>query len=155
MPSLGRGLRTHSVGSNRQEHDWHIDLALVPKTHLAGAHSIFDAVARLGFWVLVVEVASLFAEPLNVGFGLLAGWVNRLANLGDALVLATWLYIDDETLFVGGANDPPIGESRTGKGEQESAYHHKPAYRKGPVQPPTSPLLPRLSLMRTGDTHFA
>ena len=75
------------------------------------------AVARLGIWVLVVEVASLFAEPLNVGFGLLAGWVNSLTNLGDALVLTPWLYIDNETLFIGGANDPPIGESRTGKGE--------------------------------------
>jgi hypothetical protein len=109
-------------------------------------------VARLGFWGLIVEVASLFAEPLNVGFGLLARGVNRLTNLGDALVLATWLYIDDETVLIGCANDPPIGESRTGKGEQESAYHHKPAYRKGPVQPPTSPLLPRLSLMPVLET---
>ena len=32
-------------------------------------------IARLGFWVLDVEVASLFAEPLNVAFGLLARWV--------------------------------------------------------------------------------
>ena len=31
--------------------------------------SIFDAVPPLGFWL---EVASLFAEPLNVGFGLFA-----------------------------------------------------------------------------------
>jgi hypothetical protein len=84
---------------------------------------------------VVVEVASLFAEPLNVGFGLLAGWVNRLTNLGDALVLAPWLYIDDETLLIGGASDPPIRESQIRKGEQESAYHYKPAYMKGLVQP--------------------
>ena len=64
-------------------------------------------VARLGFWVLVVEVASLFAEPLNFGFSLLARGVNHPANPGDALILAGWFYIDDETLFIGGANDPP------------------------------------------------
>ena len=53
-------------------HDWHIDPALVLEKHLADAHSIFEAVvARLWLWVLAVEVASLFAEPLNVGFGLL------------------------------------------------------------------------------------
>jgi hypothetical protein len=71
--------------------------------------------------VQVVEVASLFAEPLNVGFGLLAGLVNFLTNLGDALVLAGWLYIDDETLLIGCANDPPVRESLIGKGKQESA----------------------------------
>jgi hypothetical protein len=80
-------------------------------------------IARPGFWLLDVEVASLFAEPLNVGFGLLARWVNLLTYLGDVFVLANWLYIDDEALFIGCANDPPIRESWIGKGEQESAWH--------------------------------
>jgi hypothetical protein len=93
-------------------------------------------VARLGFWVLVVEVASLFAEPLKFGFSLLARGVNQPANPGDALILAGWFYIDDETLFIGGANDPPIRESQIRKGEEESAYQYRPAYLKGLVQPP-------------------
>jgi hypothetical protein len=100
------------------------------------------AVARLGIWVLVVEVASLFAEPLNVGFGLLARWVNLLTNLGDVLVLTRRLYVNDETLLIGCANDPPISKSGIGKAEQESAYQYKPVYMKGPVQPPTSLILP-------------
>jgi hypothetical protein len=58
----------------------------------------------------------------NVGFGLFPRWVNFLTNLGDALVLARWLYVDDETLLIGCANDPPIRESRIGMGEQKSAY---------------------------------
>ena len=58
-------------------------------------------VARLGFWALVVEVASLFAEPLNVGFGLLARWENLLTNLGDVFVLTRRLYVNDETLLIG------------------------------------------------------
>jgi hypothetical protein len=95
-------------------------------------------VARLGFWVLVVEVASLFAEPLNFGFSLLARGVNQPANPGDALILAGWFYIDDETLFIGCANDPPIRESRIAKGEQESADEYKLVYMKRPVQLPTS-----------------
>ena len=120
-------------------HDWHTDPALALEKRLADAHSILEAaVARLGFWVPVVEVASLFAEPLNVGFGLLACWVNRLTNLGDALILARWLDIDDEALFIGCANDPPIRESRIGKGEQESADEYKLVYMKRPVQLPTS-----------------
>ena len=90
---------------------------------MADVHSVFEAViARLGFWVLVVEVASLLAEPLNFGFSLLARGVNHPANPGDALVLARWLYVDDETLLIGCANDPPIRESRIGMGEQKSAY---------------------------------
>ena len=43
-----------------------------------------------GRWVLVVEVASLFAEPLNFGFSLLARGVNQPANPGDAPILADW-----------------------------------------------------------------
>ena len=93
-------------------------------------------IARLGFRVLVVEVASLFAEPLNFGFSLLARGVNHPANPGDTLILAGWLYIDDETLFIGGANDPPIRESQIRKGEEESTYQYRPEYMKGLVQPP-------------------
>ena len=96
---------------------------------------------------LLVEVASLFAEPLNVGFGLFARWVNLLTDPGDALVLARWLYIDDETLLIGCANDPPICQSRIRKAERESAYQCKPVYMKGAVQQPTSLLLSLLSLM--------
>jgi len=51
---------------------------------------------------------SFFTDPLHVGFGLSLCLVNVLANLGDALVLARWFYIDDETLFIGCANDPPF-----------------------------------------------
>jgi hypothetical protein len=83
-------------------------------------------IARLGFWVLVVEVASLFAEPPNFGLSLLARGVNQPANSGDALILAGWCYIDDETLFIGCANDPPIRERRIRTGEEESAYNTGP-----------------------------
>jgi hypothetical protein len=77
-------------------------------------HSVFEAViARLGFWVPVVEVASLLAEPLNFGFSLLARGVNHPANPGDARILAGWFYIDDQ---------------RT--------YQYRPEYMKGLVQPP-------------------
>ena len=82
-------------------------------------------------------IASRFAEAFNVGFGL-ARWVNLLTDPGDALVLARWLYIDDETLFIGCANDPPICQSRIGKAEHESAYQYKPVYMKGAVQLPTA-----------------
>ena len=100
---------------------------------------MFEAVvARSRLWVLPVEVASLFAEPLNVGFGLFARKVNLLTNLGDAFVLARWLYIDDETLLIGSANNPPIRESRIGNGKHESAYQYKRAYMKGQVQLPTA-----------------
>jgi hypothetical protein len=88
--------------------------------------------------------ASQLAEPLNIGFGLFARVVRLLTNLGDVLVLARWLYVDNETLFIGGANDPPIGESRTGQGEQESAEQDKTIYMKGPVQLPTRRSLPRI-----------
>jgi len=95
-------------------------------------HSVFEAViARLGFWVLVVEVASLLAEPLNFGFSLLARGVNHPANPGDALVLARWLYVHDETLLIG-----CVRESQIRKGEEESAYQYKNEYMKGLVQPP-------------------
>ena len=100
-----------------------IDLALDLERRLADVHSVIEAVvARLGFWVLVVEVASLFAEPLNFGFSLLARWVNLLTNLGDAFVLARWLYIDDETLLIGSANNPPIRHSRLGARKQKNGY---------------------------------
>ena len=69
------------------------------------------------FGVLFVEVVSLFAEPFNVSFGRLARRVSLLTNLGDVLVLARWLYIDDEALLIGCANNPPIRESRIGTGD--------------------------------------
>ena len=81
---------------------------------MTDVHSVFEAViARLGFWVLVVEVASLLAEPLNFGFSLLARGVNHPANPGDTLILAGWFYIDDETLFIGCAIHQP---ARAGSG---------------------------------------
>jgi hypothetical protein len=93
------------------------------------------------------EVASLFAEPLDVGFGLLARWVNILTDLSDALVLARWLYVHDKTLVIGCANDPPIRERRIGKGEKERAYQHRPAQTKASVHPKQSLLLAHLSRM--------
>jgi len=75
----------------------------------------------LEFSVLAVA-ASLFAEPLNVGFGLLARWVNLLTNLGDVFVLTRRLYVNDETLLIGCANDPPICESRIGNGDEKNGY---------------------------------
>ena len=78
----------------------------------------------------------MFAEPLNVGFGLFAGEVNLLTNPCDALVVARWFYIDDEALLIGCANDPPIRESQIRKGEEESAYQYRPEYMKGLPQPP-------------------
>ena len=50
--------------------------------------------------------------------------------------LPGWFYIDDETLFIGCANDPPIRKSQIRKGEEESAYQYRPEYMKGLVQPP-------------------
>jgi hypothetical protein len=66
------------------------------ETHLTAARSIFE---RLTFLVLVAS-ASLFAQPLNVGFGLLARGVNLLTDLSDALVFARGLDVDNETLFI-------------------------------------------------------
>ncbi len=83
-------------------------------------------IARLGFRVLVVEVASLFAEPLNFGFSLLARGVNHPANPGDALILAGWFYIDDETLLIGCANDPPIRESRISNNDDQNGCQQNP-----------------------------
>jgi hypothetical protein len=101
---------------------------------LIGARAIFQVAARLGFLVLVLEIASLLAKPLDVSFRLFPRWVDVFANLGDALILACWFYINDETLLVGGANDPPICERRKGKGGQESAQHDNPKYTPGGVQ---------------------
>jgi hypothetical protein len=123
VPSLGEGLRTRSIGSSRQEHDWQIDLALVLDKRLAVGQSRFDAAAAS----VRVVAASLFAEPLNVGFGLLARWISLLTNLGDALVLARRLYVYDETLLVGCADDPPLGEGQTWKGEHEGTCQREPA----------------------------
>ena len=66
----------------------------------------------------VREVVSLFAELLNVSFGRLARRVSLLTALGDVLVLARWLYIDDEALLIGCMNNPPIRDSRIGTGDK-------------------------------------
>jgi len=63
---------------------------------MTAAHSIFE---RQTILVLVAS-ASLFAQPLNVGFGLLARGVNLLTDLSDALVFARGLDVDNETLFI-------------------------------------------------------
>ena len=90
------------------------------------------------FWVLVA--ASLFAEPLNVGFGFLAREVDLLTNLGDALVVACWLYVNDETLLIGCANDPPIRESQIREGEEESAWQINPELGLAGTASPSQPL---------------
>jgi hypothetical protein len=64
----------------------------------------------VGEEIFGLEAASLFAKPLNVGFGIFAGPC-------DALVVACGLDVNDKTLLIGGTNGPPIGESRIGKGE--------------------------------------
>ena len=64
-----------------------------------------------------LEAASLFAKPLNVGFGLFAGEVNLLTNPCDALVVACGLDVNDKTLLIGCTNDPPIGEKPDWEGE--------------------------------------
>ena len=89
-------------------------------------------VARLGFWVLVVEVASLFAEPLNFGFSLLARGVNQPANPGDALILARWFYIDDETLFIGRERSTnPHEPDREGRGGERLSIQARIPERSG------------------------
>jgi hypothetical protein len=64
----------------------------------------------VGEEIFGLEAASLFAKPLNVGFGIFAGPC-------DALVVACGLDVNDKTLLIGCTNDPPIGESRIGKDE--------------------------------------
>ena len=61
-------------------------------------------------------------------FGLLARWVSLLTNLGDALVLARWLNVDNKALLIGRATNPPVGECRSGKREQERAYQQNPHF---------------------------
>jgi hypothetical protein len=64
----------------------------------------------------------LFAELFDVSFRLRRRFVDVLADLGDAFVIALWLYIDDEARLIGCANNPPICESLIGGDEQESGY---------------------------------
>jgi hypothetical protein len=51
-------------------------------------------------------------EPLNFA---VAWHVIRFQAQCYALVLARWFYIDDEALFIGGVNDPPL--ARTGSAQ--------------------------------------
>jgi hypothetical protein len=48
--------------------------------------------------------------------------VDVLTNLNNALVVALWLYVDDEARIIGRANNPPIRESGIGAGEQKRGY---------------------------------
>src|SRR6476620_10679001 len=57
-----------------------------------------------------------FAKALHVSFGLVRCLIVVFADLGDGLVLSRRLYVDDDALPVGCANDPPICESRIGNG---------------------------------------
>src|SRR5215831_6665899 len=76
-------------------------------------------------------IASLFAELLCVLFGLLSRQINLLTDLGDALVVARWFNVDDETLLIGGANDPPIRESQIGEGDHEDTCQNTSSYKEG------------------------
>jgi hypothetical protein len=91
----------------------------------------------IGEEIFGLEVASLFAEPLNVGFGLFAREVNLLTNPCDARIVACWLDVNDKTLLVGCTNDPPIRQRRIGSCEQQSADGYSPPYTKDLNKPPS------------------
>src|SRR6478735_536478 len=63
-----------------------------------------------------------FAKALHVSFGLVRCLIVVFADLGDGLVLSRRLYVDDDALPVGCANDPPICESRIGNGDEKNGY---------------------------------
>jgi hypothetical protein len=48
--------------------------------------------------------------------------VDVLADLGDSLVIARWVYVDDETLAIGRTNNPPIRESRVSECERDNGH---------------------------------
>ena len=60
-----------------------------------------------------------FANLFDVSFGLLACLVDVLAHLGNVLIIARRLYVDDKALVIGCADDPPIRESRIDEGKQK------------------------------------
>ena len=59
-----------------------------------------------------------FTEGFDLGFSLLLGLVDVLANLRN--IIAGRLDVDDEALPIGGANNPPICSGRRGEGQQQS-----------------------------------
>ena len=63
-----------------------------------------------------------FAKALHVSFGLFRCLIGVFADLGDGLVLSRRLYVDDDALPVGCANNPPICESRIGNGGKKNGY---------------------------------
>jgi hypothetical protein len=69
-------------------------------------------------WVAALTFTLWFSAKLfDVSFGLLWCFVNFLPNLSNGLVIASRLNVHDEARIVGRANNPPVGESRIGKGE--------------------------------------
>jgi hypothetical protein len=49
-----------------------------------------------------------FAKAFDVGFGLIRCLIDVFTDLGNALGLPCRLYVDDDALPVGSANNPPI-----------------------------------------------
>ena len=60
-----------------------------------------------------------FANLFDVSFGLLACLVDVLAHLGNVLIIARRLYVDDKAPVIGCADDPPIRERRIDEGKQK------------------------------------
>jgi len=54
------------------------------------------------------------ANPFRIRFSLVRRLIEILPNLGNILVFISWLYIDDEALPIGRADNPPTGQSRVG-----------------------------------------
>jgi hypothetical protein len=68
----------------------------------------------------------LFAKTFDVGFGLIGCLVDLFADLGDALVLSSRLYVDDQTRSVGSTDDPPIRESRITRSDEKNGCQKNP-----------------------------
>ena len=87
------------------------------------AHSLFVLAISLGLGLRVL------AELFDVSFGLLCCLISVFANLGNTLILARWLNVDDKTRPIRRANNPPVRKDRTGEnsrnkhGSDQEATH--------------------------------
>jgi hypothetical protein len=82
----------------------------------------FEAISLGGSRVALWLRLCLLAELFDVSLGLRRCLVDVLAELGDAFVVARWLYVDDEARLIRCAHNPPARESLIGGDEQENGY---------------------------------
>ena len=62
----------------------------------------------------------LFAKTFDVGLSLIRRLIDVLADFGDVLVFPYRLYVNDNALPVGGADNPPIRKSRVRNGAHKN-----------------------------------